>query len=240
MSKDKKPDLYDLMNDDSLWGNQATDTLSHEQLISTHATIIANNRARANSDEWKKVVAKRKVPTLSKEQRKEASARTKKLWQDPDYAQSVKKGQEENFDEWLENIRRANTNPERNKKISEAHSVRLQTPAGIFANAKKASEYYNMSLEGIRYRIKVKEDWFYLDPQPPKPKARSKKQNEADRIKRLTAVAEKNGYIYTPYGKFLSVREAWREEQKHNKIPANPHLWFKNANRDMPEKYYKK
>lgn len=33
MSKDKKPDLYDLFNDDSLWGNQETDALSHEEIM---------------------------------------------------------------------------------------------------------------------------------------------------------------------------------------------------------------
>jgi len=239
MSKNKKPTTFDLFNDDSLWGNQETETLTHEQLISPHATIIANNRARAGSNEWKKVIEKRRVHTRTKEQKEQASARTKKLWQDPNYAQRVKKGQEENRDKWLKNLRRANANPKRNKKISKAHSIRIQTPDGIFANAQKASEHYNITVEGIRHRIKTKEDWFYLDAQPPK-RVRTKKQNAADRIKRLTAIAEKNGYIYTPYGKFLSVREAWREEQKHTKTCNNPHVWFKNANKDMPDKYYKK
>lgn len=33
MSKDKKPDFYDLMNDDSLWGNQETESLTHEDIL---------------------------------------------------------------------------------------------------------------------------------------------------------------------------------------------------------------
>ena len=33
MSKDKKPTTFDLFNDDSLWGNQETDSLSHEELL---------------------------------------------------------------------------------------------------------------------------------------------------------------------------------------------------------------
>ena len=33
MNKDKKPDLYDLFNDDSLWGTQETESLSHEEIM---------------------------------------------------------------------------------------------------------------------------------------------------------------------------------------------------------------
>lgn len=33
MSKDKKPDMFDLFNDDSLWGNQETDVLTHDDIM---------------------------------------------------------------------------------------------------------------------------------------------------------------------------------------------------------------
>lgn len=33
MSKNKKPTTFDLFNDDSLWGNQETDSLSHDELL---------------------------------------------------------------------------------------------------------------------------------------------------------------------------------------------------------------
>ena len=33
MSKNKKPDLFDLFNDESLWGNQETDSLSHDEIM---------------------------------------------------------------------------------------------------------------------------------------------------------------------------------------------------------------
>jgi hypothetical protein len=33
MTNKKKPDLYDLMNDDSLWGNQETDALTHDDIM---------------------------------------------------------------------------------------------------------------------------------------------------------------------------------------------------------------
>jgi len=233
MSKDKDITLFD----DIEWGNKTLPGLSHEEIMSSHVNIIVNNRNRKDSKEWQKVIKKRRKPVLTEKQRKAKSERTKKLWQDPEYYEYMQSLRD---DKWIEKMKKANANPVRNKKISKANSIRVQTPDGIFKNAMEASKHYNITAEGIRHRIKTKEDWLYLDAQPTKPKAKSKKQNAASRLKRLTAIAEKNGYVYTPYGKFLSVREAWREEQKYNDVIPNAHVWFKEANKNMPTKYYKK
>ena len=234
MAKDK--DKKHIFLDDVEWGNQETDTFTHEQLISPHATTIANNRARKGTKEWREITAKRKLHVRTPEEIAEASRRSKKLWQDPEY----KKVQQEKYNnEWIETVTIANKNPKRNKKISKSNSKKIQTPDGIFKNAIEASNYYNITAEGIRHRIKTKDDWFFINNKKINRKPKTKKQNEQDRFKRLTAIAEKNGYIHTPYGKFLSVREAWREEQKHTKTGNNSHVWFKNANRDKPDQYFK-
>ena len=52
MSKDKKPDLYDLFNDDSLWGNQETDTLSHDDIMDVNWNKTTANREKAKDPDW--------------------------------------------------------------------------------------------------------------------------------------------------------------------------------------------
>ena len=65
MSKDKKPTTFDLFNDDSLWGNQETDSLSHEELLDPNW-----NRKRTKAQKERLSVISKKLNAERKKDKK--------------------------------------------------------------------------------------------------------------------------------------------------------------------------
>jgi hypothetical protein len=60
MSKDKKPDMYDFFNDDSLWGNQETDSLSHDDIMNKDWNKVTGQKERwKNNDALRKEYSKK-------------------------------------------------------------------------------------------------------------------------------------------------------------------------------------
>jgi hypothetical protein len=73
MSKDKKPDMFDLFNDDSLWGNQETDALSHDDIMNKNWNNITANRRNAE----KKLAKVKSDPIYAKQYKAEYKKRGK-------------------------------------------------------------------------------------------------------------------------------------------------------------------
>ena len=146
MHKDNKPDLYDLMNDDSLWGNQETDALTHDEIMDTEWY-----RRKTDTDkEWfrQSTLERNKDPVFMKRLREALSspAKTQKtkeymlsLWQDKQYAEQQSKAQLAYYKNNPDAIERSSdhftkqwSNPENN--MVKANSRPISTPHGLFSN----------------------------------------------------------------------------------------------------------
>jgi hypothetical protein len=226
------------------WGNIPLPGLSDEELFSKNWDHSARNYERyadptykkrhheaiikaTQSEEWKKNQLEANQRMRTKEWNQKHLEIMKELYKDPN---------------WIENVKKANSSPERNAKISKALSLIIQTPDGIFTS-KEAKEYYGLTITGIRYRCNTLADWNVIKEGcvTEKTKQKISKASTLSAKKRLQTLAEKKGFICTPYGKFLSVREAWRiEKQKTPNIESNSHNWFLKQNLKDPLNYYKK
>ena len=231
------------MTKDNEWGNIELPGISDSELFDPYINIRINNKNRAGSDEWKKVIDSRRKPQFSDEQRKALSDRGKKLTSDPEFKKKMQKVYKS--EEFLEATTKANQNPERCKKISQAHSNHVKTEDGVFT-FKEACDKYNMTTEGIRYRIQTREDWI-LVKQRTTSAERSKQLSEGAKKtaeQRQKAIADKKGYVFTTLGKFYTVRQAWlhHKEQGDEQAIAQQQYggWFRKMTKLFPNDYYKK
>jgi hypothetical protein len=208
---------------------------------------LANrNKAREGTEEWKKVIKTRDYSHTQTKEWKERSRQVKlQQLSDPVWKENFDKKMQEVYksEKFLNSCLEKNRDPERNKKISQALSTQVQTPDGLFDSIAKCAEFYNISSEGVRYRCKTNPNWQQLKPGKASTSTKKKlsKSAKETKNKRLESIAKSKGYIYTPQGKFLSVREAWRAELEVDlTIIKNSHFWFKDACARNPKKYYKK
>ena len=220
------------------WGNIQLSGLTDAELHDPYANIRVNNRLRSKDPNWKKIIDSRRQIPQTAQQRRASSHRAKKMHKDPEFRAKMREVYRS--EKFLTNTRRANSNPERNQNISEKLSQIVQTPAGTMT-VNQAAKLHKITTEGVRYRCRsAKPKWklwrmkstnkkmIYVD---------NSKRQQMD-YKRLQAIAEKNGYIHTPLGKFLSVRQAWKAQcKKDSKTQANAHVWFKKMCELKPKNY---
>tara|TARA_B100001057_G_scaffold459232_1_gene509216 strand:+ start:163 stop:765 length:603 start_codon:yes stop_codon:yes gene_type:complete len=167
--------------------------------------IGSANRNRKGQPWWQDIIKKRKKPQLSVEQRRAKSFQTTKQNASSKFKARMKEVYASK--EFLKATTKANQDPERNKKISEALTGR-KIPKHV---GKKISE----SLK--------------------KPESKLQKQK---------AMAGIYGYVYTPMGKFYSVREAHIYHCNQGDLEALRHQqyggWFRYNSKHHPDDYYKK
>lgn len=98
---------------DEEWGN-----LGDFDANDPRASQRANNKLRTNTKEWQEVIANRKKPTQTEEER----LRKSKLRSEMNNSEFHKKTMQELYqsNDWIQSVKKANSNPERNKKISKA------------------------------------------------------------------------------------------------------------------------
>lgn len=207
--------------------------------------VANSNKSRAGTQEWKKVIDQRDYSYFQSEENRENKRNIKQ--QQLSNEEWRKKFNEKmanvyKSEHWREAVIKANTDPERNNKISKALSCKIQTPDGIFDSIAKCAEFYNITPEGVRYRCKTNKEWNKLSfgRVSDDTKKKLSLSNTKSKDKRLETIAAKEGYVYTPLGKFLSVRQAWVSET-NNQLTSmkNPHVWFTSMNKKFPNKYYK-
>lgn len=226
------------------WGNISLDGLTDQELYGKNWDHSARNYERyadpnfkkkhheaiikaTQSEEWKNKHLKANQKMRTKEWNLAHAKRMKEIYKDP---------------KWIESVKKANLSEERNNKIRQSLTLIIKTPDGIFTT-KEAKEYYGLSTSGIRHRCNTLSDWTIIKAGSASEETRKKlsKASLTSASKRLQTQAEKRGYVYTPYGKFLSVREAWRAEKEITpNIPTNSHVWFTSQHKKDPLKYYKK
>lgn len=228
---------------DSYWNDLKNDDEKYNEFLRKRRE---SNSSRQGTEWWAEVIKNR---DYSHTQTKEWSEKSRKIKQkqlnDPVWKEKFDKRMKEVYksDKFINAVNEANSSEERNKKISKAHSTPVKTPDRIFPSMHECALYYNITSEGVRYRCKTKEGWEQLKSGLASVATRKKlvRSGSNSREKRLKSIAAHKGYIYTPSGKFLSVREAWKQEVI-NELTAdkNPHNWFKKMNQKFPEKYFKK
>lgn len=204
-----------------------------------------SNVARTGTEQWQEVIKNRDYSYFqSEENRQRKSEQKQNQLNDADWKKKFDKKMKEVYssDLFKNSVNQANKDPVRNSKISKALSIEIKTPDGTFKSIKECSDYYNISTEGVRYRCKTDPNWTQTKSRGnQETKKKLSNSAKATASKRLENIANKKGFIFTPYGKFLSVREAWREEKLYNNsIHNNSHIWFKKISELDPDRYYKK
>lgn len=177
MSKDKKPDMYDFFNDDSLWGNQETDALTHEDIMtysplkktkSQRKVLRKIAQERAKNSEWlskiteankknaqdPKIKAKRlasfKKTASTPEFKKELSERAKQTWSDSEYRKRMLSYY--NTPEYKEYITKRNKKVaiRDHDKIVERNQALAKDPKWLKANAEAQANRSKNNEEWIR------------------------------------------------------------------------------------------
>lgn len=87
MSKDNKPSMYDLFNDDSLWGNQETEDLTHDEIMNTNWNRVTACRLRAQDPKWRKNITKANQRPKSAETLEKARKSTLEVNTRPEFIQ---------------------------------------------------------------------------------------------------------------------------------------------------------
>ena len=140
MSKNKKPTTFDLFNDDSLWGNQETETLTHEDIINKN---------------WNNITANREIAKKIKI----------KMQEDPAYAKKIKNNRKKRGKEWSNKFKNnsykkkysINVSKSKPTNVSEKEAFEIYyaclEPREEVRTAKfmtKLGKKYNLSLEQVR------------------------------------------------------------------------------------------
>ena len=225
------------MHNDDEWGN-----LGDFDATDAYANIRANNKSRKGSKEWKKVIDSRKQPEITDEERKRRSKTKTELNNTPEFKAIMKEVYKS--EKFLQACLEANQDPERNRKISEAHSNYIKTPDGVFS-FNEAREKYNMTGTGLRYRAETQDGWEMVKEKQFSDERRQQLSESAKATAeiRQKAIAEKKGYVFTPLGKFYTVRQAWlhHKEQGDNEALAQQQYggWFRKMCKLQPDNYYK-
>ena len=151
MSKNKKPDLFDLFNDESLWGNQETDSLSHDDIMNKNWNQITANREIARRPEVRaKVDAATRKRAKDPAWRKKRSELSKKVWENEEFYNKMKEYY--NTPEYKEYISK------RSKKIAKRDYDKIvkrihdqaKDPVWLKANAKAQANRSKNNEEWIR------------------------------------------------------------------------------------------
>lgn len=225
-------------HDPAEWGNIPVAGLDDQQLYDPYANIRVNNRRRSGDSKWKKVIDSRKKVPKTREQLRATGRRAKKMHKDPAFRSMM--DQMYRGPKFLNSVLRANRDPARNQKISKKLSQIVKIPEGTMT-VSEAARLHKITNEGVRYRCQSAgakwRQWQMKSISKRKITMDSDKRQQMD-LKRLRAIAEKTGYIQTPQGKFLSVRQAWRAEHKKDpNIRGNPHVWFVRMCEQYPRIY---
>ena len=189
MSK-KKPDLYDLFNDESLWGTQETESLSHDDIMNRNWNMITANREQANNpvriqkqrEAQKKNWARPEMREWaneyygSAEYKEYITARNRELAKDAGWLKNIANANRKKAKdpEWLEANAKAQANrSENNEEWIRKNCRPVSTPYGVFMRVKEAAEAYcaehpNERYESVNlklrrwYKSNKKPDWYYL------------------------------------------------------------------------------
>jgi hypothetical protein len=238
-----KPTNFELFNDDSVWGNQTAGDLTNEEILTKNWDRVTENNRRWANPEFRKKRDESLTKVIQSDEWKQKQKLANQLMRTEEWKEKHYKVMQELYetDKWKNSVQQANSNPVRNLKISKSHKLKITTPDGVFDSIKECAKFYNITGEGVRYRCMTDPDWIKEDNKKISSASVEKRSKSASKNanKRLTTIANKNGFIITPYGKFLSVRSAWNEEKKHNDVIANPHNWFLKMFKEQPSNYYK-
>lgn len=196
---DKKPSLYDLFNDDSLWGNQTAGDLSHDEIMDPQWNFKKNELEKQRQSE----IAKRLHADPDYKNRMKIAWDEK--WADPKYKkerlQNKRNWLNANYDEWYKQFlegqqtsvaervkngsyKKQGENLKTNKKWLKSRKIVAEKLKGkpLDANAKpviiEGKEYrslkdaareYNITSRTMSEKIQRNNDFCYYVDEGPKP-----------------------------------------------------------------------
>lgn len=144
MSKDKKPDLYDLFNDDSLWGTQETESLTHEEIMRDdwYKKKTAEQKEYFRQLNLKRVHNKEYFEhwlsiMQSPEMREKHRKSTEKLWGRETYRKKQSESQKEFYKNNPDALKQLAINTKENWSKSgfiQKNARPITTPYGTFTN----------------------------------------------------------------------------------------------------------
>lgn len=195
----KKPTLYDLFNDESLWGNQTVGELSHEEILDPQWNFKKNNFQKQRQSE----IAKRLHADPDYKNKMKIAWEEK--WADPKYRKQRLKNKrnwlKDNYDEWYKQFlegqkksvaervkngtyKKQGENIKKNKKWLESRKVVAKKLKGkpLDANARPviiegkeyrsvtdAAKEYNITPRTMSEKIQRNNDVCYYIDEGPKP-----------------------------------------------------------------------
>lgn len=223
----KKPTLYDLFNDESLWGNQTAGDLTHEEIMDdgwnrkfsqSQKDLLsrkANERYADESYRQKHKQSLEKIysnPAWQEKMKKLGqdpeinsirSAASKKMWDDPIKSKQLLKkfAKVKKTKAYKEKMKKVYQDPDRLKKVIEGgrtQSKAVITPDGEFAALNDAAIFYNIAPNSMRGRIKSNPHIYYYKAIGPKDPIVKIKKEQPKYIRK----------VYTPDGIFDNLKDA--------------------------------
>lgn len=219
------------------WGEKISNALKGH--VKSEAHIANLKKAKAESDYVASEETRKKISKANTGQK---------------HTDESKRLMSENKHLYHENLTE-NEKKQRGSNISQGkreagHAKAILTPFGVFLAVADAIQYFNQvtnttaGKDYVRYRIakefpgynfitedeyanivKEKRDFLSLD---------YLKDADKKTLKNF-ALAEKKGFIKTPFGIFLNKYEAAKAETDKN---INPTIWFQKKQKDYPNDYY--
>lgn len=180
----KKPSLYDLFNDDSLWGNQTAGDLSHEEMLQINWNKKTPNSVKTLLKEKSKQAWKNKTKEDADQWRNNLRTANIKAQKDRRLYVMTPEGIMHGMSQTCEYYKittgslrdRMHYNPteyyycdvngnkiDSNRKFADSTNYKIaaqqrkkavHTPAGNFDSIKDACNYYNLTAATIREKLK--------------------------------------------------------------------------------------
>lgn len=248
---DKKPSLYDLFNDDSLWGNQTAGNLSHEDIVNKNWNKIDGARRAgkqlANNPEWSNKIKERykdenyKIE-WSKKQKEGANAlKENNIWR-TNHKTAVENRSKKT--EWIENNKKARekllADPQWHEKAKIAGQLRSQDSnwrekQKEGAKIKSDNPLWHQKMKDLGKKHSNDPNW--REKQKEGCKERSKNTTWLENVKK-SAKRSKGKPFVTPDGIFETLKSA---EPFYNKLRNfnNAQSWLRDKlKKSTPGFYY--